>query len=257
MSPGLIIGLVVGLCLLVCGTPICIGLLLPAVQNVREAANRMKSSNNLKQIGLAVHNYETTNDELPGNSFSADGKPLLSWRVHLLPYIEADDLYREFKLDEPWDSLNNIKLLNRMPKIYSNPKEPSLSSKTYYRGFSSPGAVFENRPGGRPVLMAQSGGPKIDRKAPAFVFGSFKDLPGETILVVEAADPVEWTKPDDLDASPAKPFPALGGMNWRGNRVQALFADGSVKLIRSDAPESTLRALVTHSGGETVPPGWD
>jgi prepilin-type processing-associated H-X9-DG protein len=257
MSPGLIIGIVAAVCLVVCGTPICIGLLLPAVQNVRGAANRMKSSNNIKQMALAVHNYNDTNNELPGNSYGPDGKPLLSWRVHLLPYLEQDNLYKQFRLDEPWDSANNIMLLNQMPKIYANPNEPSATSKTYYRGFSSPGAVFEHRPGTRPMLNKEKNGPGRPGLFQPFTLASVKDLPNETILIIEAGDPVEWTKPDDLDASPGKPFPSLGGMKLHRNRIQVGFLDGSVRDIRSDLPETTLRALVTHSGGETIPAGWN
>jgi hypothetical protein len=256
MSPGLIIGIVAAVCLVVCGTPICIGL-LPAVQKVRGAANTMKSSNNMRQMALAVHNYIDTNKELPGNSYSPVGKPLLSWRVHLLPYIEQDNLYKQFNLDEPWDSPSNIKLLSQMPKIYANPNEPDVTSKTYYRGFSSPGAVFEHRPGARPMLNKQ----KLDQgplaKLEPFSLGSVKDLPGETILFIEAGDPVEWTKPEDLDATAGKPFPPLGGMKLQRNRIQVGFLDGGVKMIRNDLPETTLRAMVTHRGGETIPVGWD
>lgn len=257
MSPGLIIGIVAAVCILVCGTPICIGLLLPAVSNVRGAANRMKSSNNMKQMALAAHNYNDTLGELPGNSYSPDGKPLLSWRVHILPYIEQQNLYAQFKLDEPWDSPNNIKLLSQMPKIYANPNEPELTSKTYYRGFSSPGAVFENRPGTRPMLNKQKNNQGPPGKFEPFSIGSIKDLSSETIFIIEAGDPVEWTKPEDLDASPGKPFPSLGGMKLQKNRIQVSFLDGSVKHIRSDLPETTLRAMVTHSGGEAIPVGWD
>lgn len=256
-SPGLIIGIVVGACLLVCVVPLCIFMLLPGVQGIRGAANRMKSQNNMKQIALAAHNYNDVNDELPGNSYGPDGKPLLSWRVHILPYIEQDNLYQQFKLDEPWDSANNIRLLNQMPKVYANPNEAANSSKTYYRGFSSPGAVFENRPGTRPFLNKQKNNPGPFGKLEPFNIGRIKDLSSETILVIEAGDPVEWTKPDDLDATPGKPFPPLGGMKLKKNRIQVGFLDGSVKEIRSDLPETTLRALVTHSGGEAIPVGWD
>jgi len=135
-----------------------------------------------------------------------------------------------------------------MPKVYQNPNEAPGSTKTYYRGFSNPGAIFAKR----------SSGPKVPfkKKEERFGLSSLKDLPGETILFIEAGDPVEWTKPDDLDASPGKPFPSLGGMKLQRNRIQVALVDGSVIMIRNDLPESTLRALVTHSGGETLPPDW-
>lgn len=109
----------------------------------RDAAYRMRSTNNLKQIGLGIHNYLDTNGELPSNSCGPDGKPLLSWRVHILPYIEQDNLYRQFRLDEPWDSPNNVRLLNRIPMTYDDRLGKAPPGMTFYRGFSSPGAVFD------------------------------------------------------------------------------------------------------------------
>jgi prepilin-type processing-associated H-X9-DG protein len=260
MHPALLVGLIVGALSLLCGVPVCIGLLVPAVQSVRNAANRAKSSNNMKQIALGMHEYDTVNGLLPNNSYGPDGKPLLSWRVHLLPHLEQEPLYRQFKLDEPWDSPKNIRLLDRMPAVYAVPraKDGPAGTKTYYRGFSSPGAIFERRrPDGRaPVWDGGAPGKGMQVMQP-FGLASVRDRPNETILLVEAGEPVEWTKPDDLDASPGKPLPRLGGLNWARNRVNVAFVDGSVRAIRGDLPDATLRALVTHGGGETPSPGWD
>jgi Protein of unknown function (DUF1559) len=252
--------LIVALIVVLCGGGLIGGLMLSVVR-VREAANRMSSSNNMKQVGLAFYNYNSAMDELPDNSYGPDGKPLLSWRVHILPYIEQDNLYKQFKLDEPWDGPNNIRLLSQMPKIYSQPGSAvgPQAGKTYYRGFSNSGAIFEKRlahkglapknPFGDPIV-----GPRDDDR---LNFSKFKDRLTETFLVVEAGDAVDWTKPDDLDASPGKPFPKLGGLILKSGRFQALLADGSVKTLKLDLPETTLRALVTHGGGESLPPGWD
>ena len=242
--------LIAGIAVLVCGGCLMVVLTL-SVTRIRDSANRAKSTNNMREIGLAVGNYNDIHNELPANSYGPDG-PLLSWRVHLLPYVEADDLYKQFKLDEPWDSPNNIQLLGRMPRVYLSPNEAiGSTNKTYYRGFSSPGAVFEKgRMRGHAALVEHG-------LIKPFNLGSFKDPTFETILVIEAGVPVEWSKPDDLDASPEKPFPPIGGMKWRSNRVNVLLGDLTVKAIKSDLPETTFRALVTHSGGETIPAGWD
>jgi len=101
-------------------------LLMPRVARVRDAQPLMSCRNNLHQLALAMHNYASTDDRLPPAMVrDKNGKPLCSWRVLLLPYLEEEALYKQFKLDEPWDSPNNIKLLNRMPKILSEPREPS------------------------------------------------------------------------------------------------------------------------------------
>src|SRR5262249_30142494 len=92
---------------------------LGAKLKVQGAASRTRSANNLKQIGLAMHNYHDVNGAFPPAAVcDKTGKPMLSWRVLILPYIEQDALYKEFKLDEPWDSEHNKKLLAKMPKVY-------------------------------------------------------------------------------------------------------------------------------------------
>ena len=220
----------------------------------RGAADRMRSTNNLKEIGLAFHNYHDTWGQFPHNTYTPDGKPLLSWRVHILPYIEQEALYNQFHLDEPWDGPNNIRLLANMPRTYARPADRTRAvAVTYYRGFSSPGAVFERRPNHLTPrflpLLGRFPDPRAGLRIP------FKDGTSETLLVVEAGDPVEWTRPEDLDASPGKPFPKMGGLGWR-TVFQAALADGSVRSLKLDTPEDTLRALVTHGGGEALPADW-
>ena len=102
---------------------ILIGLLLPAVQKVREAAARMKCQNNLKQIGLALHNFHDANQKFPQGQRTGIGSA--NWRVLIFPYLEQDNLYRQFKLDEPWDSEHNKKLIPLMPKVYADPRVPA------------------------------------------------------------------------------------------------------------------------------------
>jgi len=216
------------------------------VLGIRQAAFRMNSTSSLKQIGLAIHNYHETYGELPKNTYSPDGKPLLSWRVHILPFIEEDRLHSQFHLDEPWDSPHNLRLLDRMPATYAHPadRRGHRGHRTFYRGFSSPGAAFERRPGDHRL--------KPDEKYAPFTLKDFGDGPSNTILVVEAGAAVEWTRPDDLDAGAGKPFPPMGGMGWR-RAFQVLMADGSVRSMRLDTADAVLRAWITHSGGEPPP----
>ena len=99
-------------------------------RRAQTTAQQQLVMNHLKQIGLAMHNYLDANGHFP-TPFSVDKqkKPLLSWRVHLLPYLEQQNLYRQFRLDEPWDSEHNKKLIKLMPKIFQCPLYPELAKQ--------------------------------------------------------------------------------------------------------------------------------
>jgi hypothetical protein len=249
---GLILGILGGVLFLCCGGA-GVGVYFFA-KGMGDAAERVQSTNDLRQIGLACHNYNDTHNGFPTNSYAPDGRPLLSWRVHILPYVEQENLYRQFRLNDPWDSPNNLRLLSQMPKIYATPDQRAgrvpMDSKTYYRGFSSPGAVFARRPDrpGPGLGFEQPFGPR-----PTGVrMNDMKDGTSNTIVALEAGDPVEWTRPDDLDASPGKPFPRLGGARPKSDVVLVLFADGAVKAVKKDTAESVWRAAVTYAGNDVV-----
>ena len=89
---------------------------------------------NLHQIGLALHTYHDVHGSFPAQAnYDSQGKPLLSWRVHILPYLGEETLYKEFHLQESWDSEHNRSLLARMPAFYRCPSLPrSLKNKTTY-----------------------------------------------------------------------------------------------------------------------------
>ncbi len=153
------------------GIAICAGLLLLDAIRVPGSPEQMTAKAHLEHIAIAIHYCNDKTGELPNNSYSPGGKPLLSWRVHLLPYLGEDDLYQQFNLDEPWDSPNNIRLLNQMPKVYQSPNETPGSSKTYYRGFANAGAMFEPRP----TRMRQPGEGAVRKKEELFCLKSLKD----------------------------------------------------------------------------------
>jgi prepilin-type processing-associated H-X9-DG protein len=205
------------------------------VHNVRLAAMRTQSQHNLKIIGLAMHSYHDVNNNFPATAiYSKDGqdRPLLSWRVALLPYIERNALYKQFKLDEPWDSPHNIQLLSYMPAEYASLYSEVPPGHTHYLVFTGPKTPFDS-PRGRPLREFPDGTPK-------------------TILVVEADDTVPWTKPADLEVAPERPLPRLGGL--LGNGFNALFADGSVRFLDSRrVSEPTLRLLIDPNDGQQIP----
>ncbi|QDU93474.1 DUF1559 domain-containing protein [Lignipirellula cremea] len=208
---------------------VMVALLLPAVQAAREAARRSQSSNNLKQIVLAMHNYLDSHKAFPAAAiYSADGKPLLSWRVAMLPYLEENALYEQFHLDEPWDSEHNIKLLDQMPETYRNPNL-ELTTKTNYLAVTGAGAVFEGTKG-RSIQEITDG-------------------TSTTILVVEAnADQaVEWTKPADYTIDPENSMQNLGDL--RDGGFLAAFADGSVHFLQQTIDRKMLGRLLTRNDG--------
>jgi len=216
-------------------TAVLAGLVLPAMQKTREGAQRMQSANNLKQLALAMHNYNATHGHLPADAIrDGAGKALLSWRVAILPYLEQEELYKEFKLDEPWDSEHNRKLIARMPPLFapvhSKPKDPH---STFYQVLTGPTTVFESPEGAK--------------------FQDIVDGTSNTLLIVEAADAAPWTKPADVAYDPNKAAPKLGGVEFADGFWAAL-CDGSVRFLRKDLDERTLRGLITRNGGEVINP---
>jgi hypothetical protein len=207
----------------------------------------LDSATSLRCIGLAMGSYHEAFGHLPPAAIlGKDGKPLYSWRVALLQFIEQDQLYREFRLDEPWDGPHNKALLGRMPWFYEPARRggddpPGL---TRYQVIVGPGTAFER---------------------PGLSWADFPDGRANTFLVVEAGEPVPWTKPADLAYDPEGPLPPLGGVfttatgAWlRGPRrvggFVACFADASTGFVRQDTDEAALRAFITRNGGEEAKP---
>src|SRR5712692_8742753 len=104
---------------------VLVGLLLPAVQKVRETANRTKCANNLKQIGLAVHNYHSTFSALPPARLDYDGG--VSWAVIILPFIEQDTFYKQWDLHE-WYYVHKPEVRKHQVPIYYCPSRRQVSA---------------------------------------------------------------------------------------------------------------------------------
>ncbi len=223
--------------------PIIAAMVFPAIQSSRATSYRMQSTNNLRTVALAWHNYHDVYRGMPA-AYNTDeeGKPLLSWRVHILPYLGHQDLYNEFHLDEPWSSEHNRKLIRRMPREYKAPGSLSEPGKTNYLGII----------GDQAVLV----GPKeadFGKQPP--VGSGFRDITdgtSNTFGAVEVIDElaVIWTKPDDFE--PDKENPTEGLVGLRPGVFLAMMCDGSVCAVSQNIDKKTLKALFTRNGGEVV-----
>lgn len=198
----------------------------------QETVKRMQGQNNLKQIGLAFFNYHDVYNQFPfPTGKTDDGKPSqLSWRVHILPYIEEEALYEQFKLDEPWDSEHNKALLDKMPDVFK------LSDQTK---------------AGHTQFVAPTGEGFIIDGDKTRKIRDLTDGLSNTVIVlsVQPEKAVPWTKPGGFSLDPAKAAEILQN---DGGKFLALYGDGSVRNISTQIEAETLKALLTISGGEVV-----
>jgi hypothetical protein len=216
---------------------VLVALLLPAVQAAREAARRNMSMNNMKQILLGLLLNESARGSMPAYAnFSADGKPLLSWRVHILPYVEQQALYQQFHLDEPWDSPHNKALIPQMPAIFLDPSSgrSATDGLTHYLGVKGEGRFFDGTSEGRKLT-------------------DLTDGTANTIAVVQVNDDraVVWTKPEDWETNDAAPLVGLGALH--PGIFLAGFADGHVTAVSTMIDVNALKAMLTIAGGEVTP----
>jgi hypothetical protein len=185
-----------------------------------------RDQSGLRLIGLAIHRYLDRHQQrlVPATVIGPDGKTLHSWRVEILPFLGkgGESLYKEYHLDEPWDSPANKRVLAQMPDVFRSAGDDLRSTNSSFFALVGPGTVFEGK-----------AGIKIDQ-----IF----DGTSTTILLVEAKRNIPWTKPEDIPYDPAKPLPALGGFD--GDKFLALFANGTVRQLSMRLDERTLKALI-------------
>jgi RNA polymerase sigma factor (sigma-70 family) len=238
----LVVAVLLVLCSLVAGITFFSGPLAsaqdgqpPAVEAPVKAPERQvqkqQTRDQLKQIGSAMQGYFAVHQVYPGPAlYGKDFKPLLSWRVALLPYLNEGNLHRQFHLDEPWDSAHNRQLLAKMPALFRGVGAKN-DTATPFQVFVGKGTMFEGPQG--------------------LGWRHIPDGTANTIAVVEAAAPVPWTKPEDVPYSATGRIPELGGES--PDVTYALFADGTVHALRRRFDSDALRIAIIRDDGIPTP----
>lgn len=221
------------------GIDTVLGAFSASVVEAREAARRAACANNFKQLGVAMHAYHEANKRFPAAAtYGKDGKKLLSWRVQLLPHLGEEELYKQFHLDEPWDSPHNRTLIAKMPPVFACPSGAGRAEK---------GMTTYWVPVGEKTMFGGKQGTAIR---------DIRDGAANTIMLVEVGpeEAVVWTKPDDLQTDPANSFPGVRRLRGlHGGGFNAVFCDGHVKFMKmKDIDPKKLRAMFTHDGGEPI-----
>ncbi len=209
-------------------------LLFPARRGAREAARRTQCKNNLKNIALALHNYESHFHALPpAYTIDADGKPLHSWRTLILPYLDEQGLYGGIDLTKPWNDPAKAEAYKTVPQVYRCPSATLLPGFTSYLGIVGSNACFH---------------PTAPR-----AFSEMTDDTSETLMVFEVApeQAVHWMAPQDASEEMVMNFGNDGKLAHTGG-TQVAFADGHVQFLSENLDRETRRALISIAGNDRV-----
>jgi type II secretory pathway pseudopilin PulG len=212
-----------------------------AAAKAQAASARARCLNNLQRLAKALNQYAEDHGKYPAPySVSERGVPLLSWRVHLLPYLGHKELYQKFNLSLPWDDPYNLKWVSQAPDVFASPGDIGNFKDTSYMLITGTGTLFP------------PAGPLSPSEIP--------DGTAKTLLVVETGrptgNPVPWSRPIDLDISTmnftigGNPGVEIGGNHKNGATVAT--ADGRPHFLRDTIPGTLIRALITPAGREAI-----
>ncbi|MCL2304700.1 MAG: DUF1559 domain-containing protein [Planctomycetaceae bacterium] len=223
-----------------------VSLLITQVFVTPESARRTLCTNNLKNIGHALHNYHDKYQCFPpAYTVDENGQPLHSWRVLLLPFLEEQALYEQIRLDEPWDSEYNKQFHDKIPCVF----------RCSTGGLLALSSVKEKN--SRKCLYSVVIGDETPFPGAATTkFSDITDGSSNTILVVERLLSVCWMAPNyeipfDIAVKGVnRDVFGVGGTHTGGTNV--VFADGSIRCIPGTTSPETLQSLLTKAAGDNI-----
>ena len=193
-------------------------LTLPVIGPSHKEDRYARARNDLRQIGLAIINYSATDQFSrmpPVAILDPEGRPMLSWRVLMLPELEQTELFEQFDLTKPWNSPENLPLVEEMPEVFLSPRnrDSVKLGKTPYKAIETKSGPWNTVWGKANERMRAS---------------HVTDGLSNTALVIEdLSDPVIWTKPEDI--SPDQIKRAMHSGSWSDEVFYVLFGDGSIQ----------------------------
>jgi len=217
---------------------------MPGANSIQSAQQATACQTNLRQIHTALEAYRATNGTYPP-AYSVDGnnRPMHSWRVLILPYLQLSPLEQmfvdQYDYTQPWDSSQNMRVSNRMPAVFQCPADTAnVGSDTNYMAIVGPQSIF--------------------RAAKGVQMGQIVDDHSATLLIVETVGQmVPWTKPTDIAvATLAAGINSSSGQGISSSHpggVHALMVDGTIRFLPQSTPASDIKGLSTIAGGELVP----
>jgi type II secretory pathway pseudopilin PulG len=234
--PIIIVVVALGLGFVLCAGMVA-ALLVPALSTPYDAGQQTVCANNMRNIALAMQAYASDHGTYPP-AYIADeeGRPMHSWRILLLPYLEHQDLYDRYDFDEPWDGPNNSRLADQVPEVYHCPSDDLIDDfETSYVVITGSGAIFDGEKTTRPEAIA--------------------DGQEQTLLLVESSFAgIHWMEPRDVeldwmsDSINGADGDGIYSLHYGGANV--CFASGRATLLYEDTSPEDLRAMISIDGGE-------